>query len=92
MPEVLCDFLPKDKSYVIIRAGNVNIRFEKKEEKKIKITNKWKPESRIHNPAECDVPRGLFVQACRMAAAILLPSKTKKPIISFQPSLFEAYH
>jgi len=90
MAEVICDFLPKDKSYAIIRAGNVNIRFEPNG-KKLKITNKWKPDAQVHDPAECDVPYGLFVQACRMAAAILLSSKIKKPTISFQPSLFEAH-
>lgn len=90
MAEIVCEFVPKDRSYVIIRAGNVNIRFEKAEEK-IRATNKWKPEARVRNHAECDVPHGLFVQACRMAAAILLP-EVHKPILSFQPSLFEARH
>jgi hypothetical protein len=91
MAEVACDFLPKDRSYVIIRAGNVNIRFEPNG-KKLKITNRWKPESRLQDPDTLFVPPVLFWRACRMAAAILLPSKIKKPVISLQPSLFEVPH
>ena len=90
MAEVLAEKVSKDKTYAVVRAGNVNIRFEVIDGKKLKITNKWKPEARIHNPAECDVPHGLFIRACRMAAAILLP-QAKKPTISLQPSLFEAH-
>lgn len=91
MAEVFAEKVPKDKSYAVVRAGNVNIRFEVVDGEKIKVTNKWKPEARVHNSAECDVPHGLFVQACRMAAAILLPNKKQKSVISLQPSLFEAH-
>jgi len=81
IPEVTGKFILDDESYVVIQAGNINIRFEKIGKDKIRFTNKWNSEVHPHRSAKCDVPHRLFVWACRVAAEILLP-KIKKPIIS----------
>ncbi len=82
MSEVICEFVPKDRSFAVIRAGNVNIRFQKLGNGRIKDTNKWKPDAQVYDPAALFVPPVLFLEAYRMAAAILSP-QAKKSIISF---------
>jgi len=53
-----------------IQAGNIVLKFICKGGK-VKLYDKYKPEARVLDYAQLDVPKALFAQASRMAAAIL---------------------
>ncbi len=56
-----------------IMAGNVLLSFAIINGK-LKLIGKSKPESRVYDPAQLEVPKIIFAQACRRAAAILRSS------------------
>lgn len=54
---------------VEIMAGNVLLSFAIVDSK-LKLIGKSKPEARVYDPAQLDVPKIIFAQACRQAATI----------------------
>lgn len=53
-----------------IMAGNVLLSFAIVNGK-LKLISKSKPEARIYDSAQLEVPKIIFAQACRRAAAVL---------------------
>lgn len=53
-----------------IMAGNVLLSFAIVDGK-LKLIGKSKPEARVYDPAQLQVPKVIFAQACRQAMAIL---------------------
>jgi len=68
-----------------IQAGNIVLKFVRKGGK-VKLYAKYKPEARVLDYAQLDVPKALFTQASRMAAGILF-RKIKQKKLSSQPRL-----
>ena len=70
MGEVKVYKVDKANGIVEVQAGNIILKFIRKG-KRIKLYSKYKPEARVLDYAQLDVPKALFAQAARMAAAIL---------------------
>ncbi len=63
--------LPNKKPVEVgIMAGNVLLSFAIVNGR-VKLVSKSKPEARVYDSAQLDVPKNLFAQACRRAAEIL---------------------
>jgi len=77
MGEVEVYRVNKVNGVVEIKAGNVVLQFIRKGNK-MKLYGKYKPEARVLDYAQLDVPKALFVQASRMAAGILFPKKSPR--------------
>jgi hypothetical protein len=70
---------------VEIQAGNVMIIFKFKNGKL--SYQKYKPETRIYDPAQLWVPPILFKEACRQAAGILRSKSSKLTSLKKQTTL-----
>lgn len=77
-------FFKKDSGFVYIETGNITIVFGLRG-KRIFEHRRYKPEARIYDASALKIPRGLYIQACRLAQQIL--SKKSKPKV-IQGTLF----